>query len=113
MEQGTYLPIKAGFYSDSGRLLKIAYYRGFTRILGTTRPTQTVIIDAVDKSLATVTTSADYAGVARRGDLPVAAPPSGHLESRIPPRSGRLHLTGLESLVADRQRGGRGACDRG
>lgn len=60
VEQGTYLPIKADFYSDSGRLLKIAYYRGFTRILGTTRPTQTVIIDAVDKSLATVATSADY-----------------------------------------------------
>lgn len=60
VEQGTYLPIKADFYSDSGRLLKIAYYRGFTRILGTTRPTQTVIIDAVDRSLATVATSADY-----------------------------------------------------
>lgn len=61
VEQGTYLPIKAKFYSDSGRLLKIAYYRNFIEVLGRTRPTQTVIIDAVDTSLATVATSTDYA----------------------------------------------------
>lgn len=60
VEQGTYLPIKGEFYSDSGRLLKIAYYRHFDNVLGTTRPTQTIIIDAVDKSLATVATSTDY-----------------------------------------------------
>ena len=60
VEQGTYLPIKGEFYSDSGRLLKIAYYRNFSDVLGTTRPTQTIIIDAVDKSLATVATSTDY-----------------------------------------------------
>ena len=61
VEQGTYLPIKGEFYSDSGRLLKIAYYRHFSDILGRTRPTQTIIIDAVDKSLATVATFTDYA----------------------------------------------------
>lgn len=61
VEQGTYLPIKAKFYSDSGRLLKVAYYRNFIDVLGKTRPTQTVIIDAVDTSLATVATSTDYA----------------------------------------------------
>jgi outer membrane lipoprotein-sorting protein len=60
VEQGTYLPIKGEFYSDSGRLLKVAYYRHFSEVLGATRPTQTIIIDAVDKSLATVATSADY-----------------------------------------------------
>jgi outer membrane lipoprotein-sorting protein len=60
VEQGTYLPIKGEFYSDSGRLLKVAYYRNFTEVLGRTRPTQTVIIDAVDTSLATVATSTDY-----------------------------------------------------
>lgn len=60
VEQGTYLPIKAKFYSDSGRLLKVAYYRNFIDVLGKTRPTQTVIIDAVDTSLATVATSTDY-----------------------------------------------------
>lgn len=61
VEQSSYLPIEAKFYSDSGRLLKIAYYRGFSDVLGRTRPTQTIIIDAVDKSLATVATSTDYA----------------------------------------------------
>jgi outer membrane lipoprotein-sorting protein len=60
VEQGTYQPIKGSFYSDSGRLLKVAYYRNFSNVLGSIRPTQTVIIDAVDKSLATVATSADY-----------------------------------------------------
>jgi len=60
VEQATYLPIKAQFFSDSGRLLKIAYYRGFSDVLGRTRPTQTIIIDALDKSLATVATSTDY-----------------------------------------------------
>jgi hypothetical protein len=60
VEQGTYLPIKGRFYSDSGRPLKIAYYRDFSDVLGTTRPTQTIIIDAVDTSLATVATSTDY-----------------------------------------------------
>jgi outer membrane lipoprotein-sorting protein len=60
VEQDTYLPIKGEFYSDSGRLLKVAYYRNFTEVLGRTRPTQTVIIDAVDTSLATVATSTDY-----------------------------------------------------
>ena len=60
VEQDTYQPIKGTFYSDSGRLLKVAYYRNFRNVLGKTRPTQTVIIDAVDKSLATVATSTDY-----------------------------------------------------
>ena len=60
VEQDTYQPIKGTFYSDSGRLLKVAYYRNFRDVLGKTRPTQTVIIDAVDKSLATVATSTDY-----------------------------------------------------
>jgi Outer membrane lipoprotein-sorting protein len=60
VEQGSYLPIKGEFYSDSGRMLKVAYYRDFREVLGRTRPTQTVIIDAVDTSLATVATSTDY-----------------------------------------------------
>lgn len=60
VEQGSYLPIKGEFYSDSGRLLKIAYYRNFSDVLGRTRPTQEIIIDSVDRSLATVATFADY-----------------------------------------------------
>jgi len=54
VEQGTYYPIKAKFYSDSGRTLKIAYYRRFDQRLGRIRPNEVVIIDAVDTSLATI-----------------------------------------------------------
>lgn len=59
VEQGTYYPIKAKFYSDSGRLLKIAYYRKFEQRLGRIRPDEVVIIDAVDTSLATIATFQD------------------------------------------------------
>jgi len=54
VEQGTYNPVKAKFYSDSGRVLKIAYYRQFRQRLGRVRPNEAVIIDAVDTSLATI-----------------------------------------------------------
>jgi outer membrane lipoprotein-sorting protein len=53
VEQNTYYPIKAKLYSDSGRLLKIVYFRNFTERLGAARPTEEVIIDAVDTTLAT------------------------------------------------------------
>ena len=54
VEQGTFRPVKGKFYSDSGRLLKIIYYRNFIERLGATRPAEAVIIDAVDSSLATI-----------------------------------------------------------
>lgn len=54
IEQGSYYPIKARFYSDSGRALKIAYYRNFEQRLGRIRPAEVVIIDAVNTSLATI-----------------------------------------------------------
>jgi outer membrane lipoprotein-sorting protein len=60
VEQGTNFPIKAKFYSDSGRLLKILYYRKFADRLGGTRPTEAVIIDAVDSRLATIVSFGDY-----------------------------------------------------
>ena len=53
VEHGTSYPVKAKFYSDSGRLLKILYYRGFEEQLGRIRPTEAIIIDAVDTSLVT------------------------------------------------------------
>ena len=61
VEQGSFYPIKGKFYSDSGRLLKIIYYRKFSQQLGAVRPTESVIIDAVDSSLATIATSTEYA----------------------------------------------------
>ena len=61
VEQGTFYPIKGKFYADSGRLLKIAYFRKFTQQLGASRPTEVVIIDAVDSALATIATLGEYA----------------------------------------------------
>jgi hypothetical protein len=53
VEQNSFQPIKARFFSDSGRMLKILYYRGYREVLGASRPTEAVIIDAVDSSLVT------------------------------------------------------------
>jgi hypothetical protein len=61
VEQGSFYPIKGKFYADSGRLLKIVYFRNFSQQLGALRPTEAIIIDAVDPSLATTATFADYA----------------------------------------------------
>ena len=62
VEKATAHPIKAKFYSDSGRLLKILYYRNYAPGLGGVRPTQAVIIDAVDSALVTTVdfTDAQY-----------------------------------------------------
>ncbi|MGN6149884.1 MAG: outer membrane lipoprotein-sorting protein [Rhizomicrobium sp.] len=61
-------PIKAKFYADSGTLLKILYYRNYAMRDGRPRPTQAVIIDAVDSSLVT---TADF-GEAHVLDIPDA-----------------------------------------
>jgi len=61
IEQGSFYPIKGKFYSDSGRLLKILYFRNFSERLGAVRPTEAVIIDAVDTSRATTAAFGEYA----------------------------------------------------
>jgi outer membrane lipoprotein-sorting protein len=61
VEQASFYPIKGKFYSDSGRLLKILYFRNFAERLGVVRPTEAIIIDAVDSSLVTIATFGDYA----------------------------------------------------
>jgi hypothetical protein len=60
IEAASSRPVKAKFYADSGRPLKIAYYRKFAQVLGAARPTETVIIDAVNPTLATTMTTKDY-----------------------------------------------------
>ena len=57
----TNAPIKARFLSDSGRLLKTAFYRRVQRQLGADRPTETVIIDGVNPALVTLVRFTDYA----------------------------------------------------
>jgi len=59
VEQGTFNPVKEKLYSDSGRLLKIAYFRNFSQRLGAVRPIEQIIIDAVDTSLATTAKLSD------------------------------------------------------
>jgi outer membrane lipoprotein-sorting protein len=54
-------PVKARFYTESGQLLKSAYYRRFQAQLGVERPTETVIIDGLDPNWVTVMRFADYA----------------------------------------------------
>ncbi|MFA6583164.1 MAG: outer membrane lipoprotein-sorting protein [Elusimicrobiaceae bacterium] len=53
VDKANYHPIKAKFYSDSDRLMKIVYFGGYKTELGCERPTETVIIDGVDRNLVT------------------------------------------------------------
>lgn len=61
-------PIKARFYSESGRLLKTAYFRRYQLQLGVERPTETVIIDGLDPNWVTVMRFSEYA----KRDVPEA-----------------------------------------
>jgi outer membrane lipoprotein-sorting protein len=53
-------PVKARFFTESGRLLKTAYYRRFMPELGGDRPTETVIIDGLDPGWVTIMRYSDY-----------------------------------------------------
>jgi hypothetical protein len=66
IEKGSNYPVKATFYSDSGRKLKQAYYWDFKLELGGMRPTQVIIIDEVDASLVTKMTFSGY----EKADIP-------------------------------------------
>jgi len=59
-ERGTNHPIKGKFYSDSGRLLKIAYYHKYEEQAGGLRPAQVILIDAVNANLATTIDYTEY-----------------------------------------------------
>jgi hypothetical protein len=54
VEEGTNRPVKGRFLSDSGRVLKTAYYRRYRKELGKERPTETVIIDGLNPGWVTV-----------------------------------------------------------
>ena len=56
----THGPIKAKFYSESGALLKTAYYRRYQKELGVERPTEMVIIDGLNPKWVTVMRYSDY-----------------------------------------------------
>ena len=65
-EQGSNWPIKARFYSESGRLLKTAFFRRFEQQLDVVRPTETVIIDGLNPKWVTVMRVSNYV----RRDVP-------------------------------------------
>jgi hypothetical protein len=54
-------PVKGSFFSESDRLLKIVYYRGYQEQLGRVRPTEIIIIDGVDTKLVTKMSYSNYA----------------------------------------------------
>jgi hypothetical protein len=60
VEKDTCRPVKGKFYSDSGRLLKIAYYHRYQEQLGTFRPAEIILIDAVNKNLVTTINSSGH-----------------------------------------------------
>ncbi len=53
-------PVKARFYTESGKLLKTAYYRRYQKIFGIERPTETVIIDGLESDWVTVMRYTDW-----------------------------------------------------
>jgi hypothetical protein len=62
VERTTSRPVKGRFYAASGRLLKIAFYTSYKPVLGVERPTQVILIDALDARAATVVTSSEFVG---------------------------------------------------
>lgn len=60
VETDGFRPVKGKFHADSGRLLKLAYYRGYRDALGVERPSETVIVDGVDPSRVTRMVFSDH-----------------------------------------------------
>jgi Outer membrane lipoprotein-sorting protein len=60
VDKANFHPVKGKFYAESGRLLKIAFYRRYAPQLGAERPTEVVIIDGVDQTKVTKMSFADY-----------------------------------------------------
>jgi hypothetical protein len=60
VERDTYHPVKARFYVDSGRALKLAFYRKYALQLGEQRPGEMIILDEVDPRVITKLTFTDY-----------------------------------------------------
>ncbi len=60
VDSGNNWPIKARFLTDSGRLLKTAYYRRYQSQLGAERPTETVIIDGLNPQSVTIVRLSEF-----------------------------------------------------
>ncbi len=60
VDQSSMRPIKSRFYSESGKLLKTAYYRRYQTVFGAERPTETVIIDGLEPDWVTIMRYSDW-----------------------------------------------------
>ena len=60
VEKDSSFPVKGRFYADSGRALKVAYWRKPAPQLGMVRPTEVVILDEVDPTVLTRLSFSDY-----------------------------------------------------
>ncbi|KAA0680602.1 outer membrane lipoprotein-sorting protein [Roseomonas genomospecies 6] len=66
VDRTNHRPLKGQFFAQSGRLLKVAWYRGWEPVLGETRPTEVIIADGFDPKKVTVMKMSNY----RPQDLP-------------------------------------------
>lgn len=60
VDAASHRPVKARFYTESGKLLKTAYYRRYRMAFGAERPTETVIIDGLEPDWVTVMRYSDW-----------------------------------------------------
>lgn len=59
-------PVKGKYYTGSGNLLKVSWFRGYRNAMGAARPTEVIIADGFNPSNVTVMTMSGY----RAADLP-------------------------------------------
>ncbi|MDP1614128.1 MAG: outer membrane lipoprotein-sorting protein [Sulfuritalea sp.] len=60
IEEGSWRPVMARYYTVDNRLLKTAWFRRFQTVLGAQRPTETVIVDGLDPQWVTVMQMSAY-----------------------------------------------------
>jgi outer membrane lipoprotein-sorting protein len=67
VERPTFRPLRAAFYSVSGKLLKVGSYEDFRELAGVSRPSRLVLSNALVKGQ---TSTIFYNQISRRNDLP-------------------------------------------
>jgi hypothetical protein len=55
------LPVRGQIYSASGRLLRIAYYTRYEKVLGELRPTRLPVVSGTERGLITDVEFSDFA----------------------------------------------------
>ncbi len=60
VDTGNFRPLKGKYYTKSGELIKVAWYRGWKSQMGAVRPTEIVIVDGFDPNSVTIMTMNRY-----------------------------------------------------